>query len=158
MNRACWFEGDSEWPRQCPGSDPSLCFSRDVVRYQAVHSVLSYVSVCRIFLSSLRGVAFPRGYLRYDCFDADGLIGDWVEFFITAGAIVLCGFSGDVLGGVGSFVCRFTCRSGGWEVCLVLAWDMCSCDGESRGLDLIVQFRKCYRVLPGFCSTRYFRQ
>ena len=109
-------------------------------------------------MSSLRGVAFPRGYLRYDCFDADGLIGDWVEFFITAGAIVLCGFSGDVLGGVGSFVCRFTCRSGGWEVCLVLAWDMCSCDGESRGLDLIIQFRKCYRVLPGFCSTRYFRQ
>ena len=138
MNRACWSEGDSEWPRQCCGSDPSLCLLRDVVRHQSVHSVLSYVSVCRIFLFSLRGGAFPRGYLLYDCFDADGLIGDWVEFSIAASAIVLSGFSGDVLGGVGSFACRSACRGGGWEVCLVFAWDMCSCDGESRGLDLIV--------------------
>ena len=155
VDRARWSEGDSQWPRQCRGFDPSLCLSLDIVRYRVF---LPRVPVCRIFSSSLRGVAFPRGYLRYNCFDANGLVGDWVEFFITASAVVLVRFSGDVLGRVGGFACRFSCRGGDWEVCPVLAWDVCSCDGESRGLDLIVQFRKRYRVLPGFCSMRYFRQ
>ena len=87
---------------------------------------------------SLGGAAFPRGYLRYDGLDADGLVGDWVKFLVTAGAVVFCKFIGDVLRGVSSFICGFACRSGGWEVRLVFAWDMRSCDGESRRLDLIV--------------------
>ena len=83
-------------------------------------------------MSFLGGAAFPRGYLRYDSFDADGLVGDWVKFLVTAGAVVFCKFSGDVLQGVSSFVCGFACRSSSWELRSVFAWDMRLCDGEPR--------------------------
>jgi hypothetical protein len=139
INRVCWLESGSEWPRKRHGFGPFLCLSWDVAGRWTVWSASPYMPVvCHVSVSSLRSAAFSRSYLRDDCFDTDSLVGDRAEFSIATGAVVCCGLGGDVPGGISSFVCEFTCRGGGWEIRPVLAWDVCLCKDEPRGLDLIV--------------------
>ena len=149
-------------PRKSYGFSPCLCLPYDIVGRWTVWSASSHVLAVRdVFTFVLGSGAFSRSFRCDDSFDTNGPVGNRTESSVAIGAVVCRGLDGDVPGGVVSIIHRPIRCGGGWEILPVtacLVWDVCSCNDKSCGLDLIVQFGKCYGVLPSSRSSCHLLQ
>ena len=152
-------------PKKRYGFSPYLCFiclPYDIVGRWTVRSASSHVLAVRdVFMFVLGSVAFSRSYRCDDFFDTNGPITNWIESSVAVGAVVCLGLDGDIPGGVVNIIHRPIRCGGGREILPAtarLVWGVCLCNDESCGLDLIVQFGKCYGVLPGSRSSCHLLQ